>query len=338
MATVAVLVGDLRDPRCGVGSSVGALLDGLHQPVVAIDPVAGSWRDVRAAARAAARTCDSLVIVYPTASTLQRPRMLLASVLGRAAFRRRRVRLYLHEFRWFHRVHRAVITPFLRLATDRIVVSNEREAEAVRAAGWGWPTRGVDVVVAPPVNGSAPTCEQVTAAIQGVSPPVRAARARTVGVFGMLRPDKGPGWLVDRLRELPPGFDRLVIVGSGWDAFALPADLAPRLALERAGHVDDADLPAHLGGWGLAIAPYWDDGAHDGRMSLRTPLAYGVPTLTPAPRPGLLTLDAPHLVLWRPGAAMPTAVTDDAARRAGADAVMAFEAQCRARLDAALFP
>jgi hypothetical protein len=99
----------------------------------------------------------------------------------------------------------------------------------------------------------------------------------------------------------------------------------------RHGHVPAAELPRVFAGWGLAVAPFWE-GAHDGRLSLRTPLAHGVPTLTRPGSEGALTLRPPHLLFD------PTDVPDfdDQARAQGAAAVAEFEAEVTERLLRAL--
>ena len=297
---VALAVGDLGAETCGVGSSAGALVarsGGRVRPV-----------DLTAVGRDARFDGDVLVLAYPSASTFQQPATAVAAVRLRRAADGRPVRLWLHEYRRFHRVHRAIVRPLLRLATDRIVVSNEREAAAVRAAV------GRPVVVVPPPNAAAP-----------VAPPLPATQthAHTVGVFGMRRPDKGEAWLTATLGRLDARFRRLELAGGGWDGYAPPS----RFDVVRHGHVSTAGLPALFAGWGLAVAPFWE-GAHDGRLSLRTPLAHGVPTLTRAPAGNELTLRPPHLLFD----AGEVPELDDAARAAGAAAVAAFEANVTRRL------
>lgn len=318
---VTLAVGDLGSERCGVGGSAGALVErsgGMLVPVDLAAPVESP--DDLAASTAA------LVLAYPSASTFQRPVTARRAASLARAFRRRGlpVRIWLHEFRRLHRVHRAAVAPLLRLATDRVVVSGDTEAAAVRRALRVVGRRGVEVVVAPPVSPTAPS--------PGATPPAAPEhRDRTVGVFGMLRPDKGPDWLASVLHRLDARFDRLELAGSGWETFAAPV----RYEVVRRGHVVVGDLPGLFAGWGLAVAPFWED-AHDGRLSLRTPLAHGVPTLT---RVGAaLTLRPSHLLADGPGVAESVPVVDDAARRAGACEVAGFESRLAGRLLAAFAP
>jgi hypothetical protein len=302
---VALAVGDLGAETCGVGSSAGALLARSGGRVRPID-----LTNVRRGDRVDG---DVLVIAYPSASTFQQPATALAALRLRRAAAGRPVRLWLHEYRRFHRVHRAIVRPLLRLATDRIVVSNEREAAAVRRVAGRR-----DVVVVPPPNATAPVAPL---------PPALPSRSHTVGVFGMRRPDKGESWLSEALVRLDARFTRLELAGGGWDDYDAPA----RFDVVRRGHVPTAQLPELFAGWGLAVAPFWE-GAHDGRLSLRTPLAHGVPTLTRRPDGGELTLRPPHLLFD------PTDVPDltDDGRAAGAAAVAAFEADVTAQLLSAL--
>src|SRR5690606_11077448 len=119
---------------------------------------------------------------------------------------------------------------------------------------------------------------------------------RTVGVIGQLRPDKGEPWLLDVLARLDPRFERIEVVGRDWDLSAWPATLRDRYTVVGHGQLPAARLPEVLAGWDLALAPF-AEGPHDGRLSLRTPLAHGVPTLTRGPQPPDLQLRARHLLL-----------------------------------------
>jgi hypothetical protein len=143
-----------------------------------------------------------------------------------------------------------------------------------------------------PTNGTAPTDAELELALQA-----QPERGRTVGVFGRYRPDKGAAWLDEVLAGLPPRFDRVIVAGGGWEDHDWDPAVPARYEIELLGHVPRAALATLLGSWGLAIAPLWGP-AQDGRMSLRTPLAFGVPTLSVGPRAADLTLAPDHL--WQP--------------------------------------
>ena len=323
--TVGVLaMGDFGDERCGVGSSLGALARTMGH-VVVLDANA-PLRTFLRGARVAAASGAPCAAVYPTRTTVYNADLPLRLLVLRVLFGRRRLRLHLHEFERLRRKLRYPATLAL-LLPGRIVVSSESEATAVRAALHGWIGRHREVVVCPPTNGTAPAADAVAAAL--VPGP---DRTRTVGVFGMRRADKGVDWLVDVLTRLDRRFDRLVLAGDGWDE-QWPAAVRDRYEIEVRGHVDGDDLPELFGGWGVAVAPLWAP-AHDGRMSLRTPLAYGVPTLTVGPAPDL-TLAPDHLLVVPP--TDPGRIPVDIDRRAGAQQVANFERAVAARLVAALF-
>lgn len=215
----------------------------------------------------------------------------------------------------------------LCLLPSRIIVSSESERAALRAALGGLVGRRAAIEVAPPTNGTAARIEEVV---------VEPGADTTVGVFGMLREDKAAEWLVDVLARLDERFDRLVVAGSGWDEFRWPTAVAERYEIEVLGHVPRSALPKLFGSWGLAVSSLWEP-ATDGRMSLRTPLAFGVPTLTVGPRGPDLTLAPRHLLLAPPIEPSSLPVFDDADRRGGAAEVDAFEQQAADRLAAKLF-
>ena len=331
--TGVLAMGDYGHQRCGVGSSLAALTASLatsagDPPIAVLDTGAPGLRAFARAARASARSGATCVMEYPTASTVLQPDLVVRAVLLRALFGRRRLRLHLHEFRHLRRLLRWPVK-FAALLPSRVVVSNDAERAALRAALGGLVGRVTEVVVAPPTNGTAPTDAEVAAALVDVPD-----RARVVGVFGMRRPDKGLDWLVDVLGRLDPRFDRLVLAGAGWDGMEWPAALRARYEIEVLGHVDRRDLPAMFASWGLAVAPLWEP-AQDGRMSLRTPLAYGVPTISVGPATGALTLRPRHLLLVPP--ADPSSIPGAVDRAGGAADVAAFERATADALAAALF-
>lgn len=317
-APVAVLLGDLGDERCGVGRSTAALF--ADRDVEHLDPTAGGWlRWWRRCGEAASR-CRGLVIVYPTASTYLRFRCFLRALLAALRFRGRWVRTHLHEYHRYGRRHRPFVAVLAWLGRDGVVVSSDVERRALQRP---WPsllTRRRAIAVVPPANGSAPT-----------APPRPRARTGTAGVFGMPRPDKDVGWVARAFAALPPGITRLELAGSGWD----DAD-APSVGVDvvRLGHVPDADLADLFARWDVALAPF-ADGPHDGRLSLRTPLAHGVPTVTSPPAAGALTLAVDHLHVLHAATIEPR-LDLDLERDQAAAAVAAFEADGRRRLLVAL--
>jgi hypothetical protein len=253
------------------------------------------WRTRRAGA--------PIVLAYPTRSTVSSPRatvtLALAALLGRG-----RLRWHLHEYAIFGG-RRALLDLLLAIGGGRVVVSTASEADALRVA------RRVDVHVLPPANGTPLDPLGTTPA----DPPI-------IGLFGIARSDKGLGAFN---RCLAPG-ERIAVetVGEGWDEVAWPEGVEP----VHHGRVATAELAAVMGRWTLAIAPFVE-GATDGRMSLRTPLTCGVPTLTTVTRPADLTLRPPHLLL-DPDTALDEARTAD--RLGGAAEVARFEADTVKRL------
>lgn len=321
-------MGDFGHERCGVGSSAAALAQHVGE-VTVLDTAAPGIVAFARRARAVARTGATCAGVYPTRSTVYRADLLLRALVLRVVFGRRRFRLHLHEFRHLRRMLRWPAELVL-LLPGVVVVSSASEQAAVRGALRGIVGRLVEVRVAAPTNGAAPTALEVELA----SRPAPEA-TRTVGVFGAFRPDKGAAWLEDVLARLDPRFDRLVVGGSGWEEHRWSDAVLARYEVELRGHVPRRELPALFSSWGVAVAPLWGP-AHDGRMSLRTPLAYGVPTLTVGPRDDDLTLDADHLLLVPPTdvRALDVARLD---RRRCADQVARFETVAADRLGAALF-
>jgi hypothetical protein len=281
---VLLVLGDLGDERCGVGSSEAVLMAHVPGEVRAIDPTRGSWRDFRRAVAAASPGAAGAVVAYPTNSQLERVALVPRLFWLRWVMRRRWLRVHLHEFDRLRRRHRLPVALLVGLLADRVVVSSTREADALRTSYHGWAARA-EVVVTPPANGSAPT----------EPPSVGAPRRGVVGLIGQHRPDKGTAWLLASLERLDRRFDHLEIIGRGWDEVRWPPGVTDHLRITRCGELPEDRLAEAIGRWELALAPY-DEPPHDGRLSLRTPLAHGVPTLTRGPRPPHLRLDAPHLL------------------------------------------
>lgn len=326
-------MGDLGDERCGVGGSLATLVahvrdDGGH---VAVLDTSGPgirrfWREARAAA--GART--ACAGIYPTRSTDYEPRLLWRVVVLRAVFGRRRLRLQLHEYRMLRRLLKWPVTAACLLA-GRVVVSSRSEQDALRSALRGLVGRRCDVVVAAPTNGTPASPDEIVAATD-----LRPDADRTVGVFGMLRQDKAVDWLVSVLGRLDRRFDRLVVAGAGWADHEWPSSITDRYEVEVLGHVPRAELAPMFADWGLAVASLWGP-ANDGRMSLRTPLAFGVPTLSVGPPGDDLTLRPRHLLLHAPVDVAAVPAFDAVERRAGAEEVAAFERAAADRLASALF-
>lgn len=315
---VAVLLGDLGDERCGVGRSTASLLAG--DAVEHLDPTTGTWRHWWRRCGDASECCRGLVIVYPTASTYLRLPCFGRALLAALRFRRRWVRTHLHEYHRYGQRHRPFVAVLAWMGRDGVVVSSDVERGALQGR---WPsllTRSRTIAVVPPANGSAPDSV----------PPATRARTGVAGVFGMPRPDKDVAWIAEAVRALPAELRHLELVGRGWDDVPVDADLEQ----VRLGHVPDGELAALFERWDVALAPF-ADGPHDGRLSLRTPLAHGVPTVTSPPADGALTLRVAHLHVLHGGTVEPP-LDLDADRRHGAEAVAAFEADVRGRLRAAL--
>jgi glycosyltransferase involved in cell wall biosynthesis len=328
---VVLVMGDYADERCGVGSSepiVAALAPG---EVRVVDPTIGSRRDFRRRLRTALDGAAGAVVVYPTIHQVERlalvPRLLL---LRLAVGRRRWVRVHLHEFERLRRRHRIGVALLTGTIADGVIVSSAREALALRQRYRGWAGRK-GVAVVPPANGSAPL-----AAPAGAPNPPPLPAGRVVGIIGQLRPDKGLPWLLDRLEHLDARFTRLEVVGRDWDLGAWPGAVRQRYEVVAHGQTSAAELPGIVAGWDLAIAPF-EEPPHDGRLSLRTPLAHGVPTLTRGPRPDHLRLTAPHLLFDDEVDISALPVMTAADRAAGAAAVDAQEQRWRSELAGELF-
>ncbi len=311
MTAAGLLVcGDLGSEACGVGASEAAALHAVDPRPETVDP-----RRVGATVRATRRARDRgapIVVAYPTRSTVRSLRSTVALALV-ALLGRGRLRWHLHEYSIFGE-RRALLDLLLVVGGGRVVVSTGTEADAVRRSRGGRVARRIDLRVLPPANGTPlRAAEQAPA-----DPPV-------VGLFGTARDDKGVAAAVAALRGRADV--RVETVGEGWSDQRWPGATTVR----HHGRVATAELAPLLGRWTLAVAPF-AEGATDGRMSLRTPLACGVPTLTTVARPDDLTLRPPHLLL-DPATAVADALTTTPEDRAeGAAAVARFEADVVARL------
>ena len=325
---VLLVLGDYDDERCGVGTSEATTAADAPGSVRVIDPSVGSLRSFRRDLRAAGPGAAGAVVAYPTIHTFECLALLPRLALLRTHLRGGRwLRVHLHEFEQLRRRHRVAVAAVTGLVADRIVVSSAWEADGLRGRYRGWGGRS-EVVVVPPANRLAPP-----------SPPsVRPSDpdGRTVGIIGQLRPDKGEGWLLDQLARLDGRYSRVEVVGRDWDLTRWPAALHDRYQLVLHGQVAGPAVAGVLAGWDLAIAPY-EGQPHDGRLSLRTPLAYGVPTLTRGPRPAHLQLRAPHLLFDDEVDVGHLPDFGVAERSEGAAVVAALEVRWRAALADALF-
>lgn len=326
-------LGDFGDDRCGVGSSVAALVARRRLEPFVIDTSRRGFGRFAKEAWKASRSGGICVFEYPTRSTVYRRSLLPRAVLLWLVFGRSRLRLHLHEYKNLRRMLKWPVTLGLPLAS-RVVVSGASESAAVASALRGLVSRTCEVVIAPPTNGTAPDDAQVAQLLRRTGPRTPTG---AVGVFGMRRDDKQIAWLVEVLSGLPGDLRTLVFAGAGWEDQELPAAVTARFEVVRLGHVPAESLPAILDGWDLAVAPF-DNPAHDGRMSLRTTLAYGVPTITVGPPGPDLSLRPSHLRFTPPDD--PGAAAEglrEADRAEGAAAVARFEDQAAVRLEEALF-
>ncbi|MDP1821507.1 MAG: hypothetical protein Q8K58_16650 [Acidimicrobiales bacterium] len=322
-----LVLGDLGDERCGVGSSEAVLAAMAPGEVRALDPTAGSFLGFARRLRRTAHGAHGAVVAYPTLSQVERLRvvprlLLLRALLGRRGW----LRVHLHEFERLRRRQRLAVAVVVGLIATRVVVSSEREAAALRRRYRGWAGRS-EVVVVPPANGSAPAALAV-----GHEEACRG----TLGLVGQLRPDKGVDWLLATLGALDPRFDRLEIVGRDWDLTTWPESLLSRYEVVAHGQLPAAELPAVVSRWELALAPF-EEPPHDGRLSLRTPLAHGVPTLTRGPRPSHLQIAAPHLLFDDEIDLVAVPTFDGVERAAGAKVVAELEQVWRTQLVEELF-
>lgn len=286
---IPILVSNYEAGRCGVGASTAA----WARPVQSRLEI---WRTVSVKSmlqwRYHAVSADRAVVVYPTLGNRLGAGPILAAV-GLARTRVARI-LHLHEFRRLqvlHRVYIHVLVAVLRPA--RIIVSTASEATAVaRRLGR---RKNCEIVVCPPANGTA--LPRGLAGARFADTSVRGAGTRTVlGIFGTPRNDKLAGLGFERLCEMVDGrVDMIECVGEGWERYA---DLLAELSgshIRYLGYLDTEQLATTLCRWDLAFAPL-ADGASDGRMSLRTPLAWGIPTLTTRPaRSEDFTLSVGHV-------------------------------------------
>ena len=320
VASRPVLVcADLGDDRCGVGSSEAATFPDFGSDDI-IDPCGPVPAAIRAV-RTARNHGRGAVVAFPTRSSVRSARAIAVITVVALLLRRNGVRFHLHEYRVFDEIRAVLDRIMVRTASD-IVVSTQTEAEVLRSALAGRVAAHAQIHVVPPANGTAPTPEHPVLEPQ-------ASQPATIGIFGTARANKDLEWAVAQLRELE-GFGRLELAGAGWEVVSWPEDIGRRYEILPLGSVDASQLAATFARWGLALAPL-DGGAHDGRMSLRTPLAHGVPTIAAAGVTGDLTFRPAHLHLdhWREPDAATTRADD-------ARCVSDFESDVRRRLRSAL--
>lgn len=320
---------DFGSEGCGVGGSEAVIAERSGGVTVLDTADLGLFEFIRRARHAASADGSVCVGVYPTTATIYRAGLLPRALVLRALFGKERFRLHMHELQHLRRLLRWP-AELAMLLPGRVIVSSESEAAAARRSVKGWVGRRAAVRVAAPTNGTAPAAAEIDVATEP-----HPDRSRTVGVFGLYRPDKGAEWLTELLDRLDPRFTRLVVAGGGWEEHDWHGSIASRYEIELLGHVPRSDLAGLFASWGVAVAPLWGP-AHDGRMSLRTPLAFGVPTLTVGPAGPDLRLRPAHLLLVPP--TDPGSIDIDSFDRwAGAEEVAAFERTASEALAAALF-
>lgn len=322
---VLVVCGDFGDDRCGCGSSEAAFARSLERTIDVLDPLVGPARALPTiwAARGAGTPA---MIVYPSVSAQKSPRAITTLGLAVALLRPSQRVVHLHEYvvydelRWPWRF-------VLSLFGGDVVVSRASDRAALEADLGSRARRRVRVHLIPPVN--------ATAAPAGWERPSSGRRPGTAGLFGLWRGERGLETLLQVLRRLPPRIVELEAVGDGWRQVDWPADIRERFTITTCGRLPAADLPARIASWEVALTPL-ADGAHDGRMSVRTPLALGVPTVTTVRDPADLTLRPEHLILFedRDDWQLPE-LSDEACRR-GARQVAEFEAGCASSMAAVL--
>lgn len=326
-----LLCGDLGSEHCGVGASEAAALVAVDPRPHAVDP-----RRVGASRRAllrARRQRQVVVVTYPTRSTVRSvaatATLVLASVLARG-----RIRWHLHEYAIFGE-RRALIDLLLVVGGGRVVVSTRTEADALGRSRGGRVARRVDVRIIPPANGT-PAGD-----VAPPDPPAPAsssapAEPPIVGLFGTARADKGLAVVADALRALAGTGVQVETVGSGWEEAPWPPGILDDHDIRHHGRLPTARLASVMTRWTLALAPF-ADGATDGRMSLRTPLACGVPTFTAVRRDDDLTLRPSHLLLDPATAGAAALAAGPEQRRTGAEEVARFERRVVAALSVGLW-
>lgn len=317
-----VVCGDWALDSCGVGSSEAAMVAGYEPAPEIVDPL-GSLQATAAAIGRASRARRPIVLVYPTASTVRKVRPLLGFLVA-AVRRGTSLRIHLHEYCEFDQLRLALDT-VMAIGAATVVVSAQGEAELIASS---IARRRVRVHVIPPANAATPLATGPAA--------IDATGTGVVGVFGFHRPNKGIRLATEAIRALPARFGRLETMGLGWETAEWPDDIRRRVEIVDRGPLSTAELPGPFAGWELAVASF-KAGATDGRNSLRSPLAHGIPTLTSVDRDEDLTLRPPHLVVVGDDVAAAVAratdlSTDDAVRKDGAAYVHDFERRARAEL------
>lgn len=281
---IPILVGDYGDERCGVGASTAAWVADHLDDVAVWDRVI--WRELLTWRRAA-MMAGRAVVVYPTRSSRFSLGALLAgmALLGSGV---RRV-MHLHEARRLHRLHRLYIWAIMKAWRPcLVVVSTASEAAYIV----GRCESSCSVRVCPPANGTAPTDDELRLLSRSQS---MAGDGLVVGVFGIPRRDKGGISGLASIGEVRSVVRRLEFVGDGWQDWDGAVTGLGVKEVSYCGYVERARLGEIFSSWDAAYAPL-SDGASDARLSVRTPLAWGVPTLTFQPlESDDLTLVAPHV-------------------------------------------
>jgi len=276
---VNLILTDFDSESCGVGHTVGSWARTHLGAYRVIDP-RRSWRAI---AGEALTLRPPVILTYPTRNGRGSPKTLL--LLAGLRLRREPVGVYLHEFLRAHPLHRLYMQILLWLTTGPVVVSSVSEAADVRPHL----RRGRRLEVCPAPAGSLPMVAVMPSdEASGPDCPL------VVGLFGIPRRNKGLDrfwdWLEKVAGDVPV---EIRLVGSGWEEGWAPTDRFGD-SVRLLGRVPTEALPEVFSGWDLALAPF-EEGATDGRNSLRTPCAGGVPVVTVfPPDPADLTFRPPR--------------------------------------------
>ena len=251
-----------------------------------------SWPAVRAAIQA--WHPDWLHIQYQTGAYAMRAGVNLLPRYLRLFPHRPRIAVTFHDLRepyLFPKAGplRAWVNRRLAADADAVVATNATDAARLAALGVRGPSLamipiGSNIDVAPPVGYS----RMAWRAGLGVRPD-----EFLVAYFGLLSPSKGADLLVESLLGIGKSIPwRLLLIGG---AATAPQDVAFAAALQarinhlglaprviRTGHVNAADVSAHLLAADCAALPFLD-GASFRRGSLLAALVHGCPLITTTP-------------------------------------------------------
>lgn len=318
-----LLISDFGNGNCGVGDSAARWVRSCLLDADTVDPVRTNPRAVYQFARRARAQGRLALAIYPTRSSTMRPAFLIGLIATRLAGCE--LVLHLHESKRLRSIHRLYVVALCLCATERIICSTKSDRDYLqRRLAIRIGRRRAVVKSCPPPNGTAPESRPV------VRPPAAGlpvGRPIVVGVFGIPRRDKGLDMLPRFLAALAHDVERVELIGAGWNGQLATPEMR---ALQRLyplvcrGFVPRDQLAAVVSEWDCAVATF-SDGASDRRLSLRTPLSYGVPTISPPPVAAEdLTLRPPHLILIQPDTP-PRTVHVPPRSQLGVDWVMHYE-------------